>query len=496
MCIPGILGHRAGPGSLRPGRAGARARARRGGCLPPRSRAEAARPRSRRAGPRSAARWPRPGCSRTTSGRRPSAGRSAEGRERLDPARLSDLWRMHGRLAVARGEPSRGIAFLTKALKQAERAHDSRAIGLAHYELGLCYRQVGDMAIVREHITSAASALHAAGDRRHLAMVHSLSGVTLAQEGRLDEAMAALRQAERLAGHGRGRRRAGDGLRQPGQRGADAAPARSGAGARRAQRRAAGAGGHAARARRRAGLARADLRAGRQSEARGRSAQSCARRPQPAAVHARDDRRRVRYARADPPDPRRARPGQPQPAEGPRGLRRDAREPLVSVVGPGARGAARAAPRGCRRGRSTVAAEVAGSGDAPGVYALQAELIAIEALLALGRTDDAQQRLEGDLRPRAARRDERDVGRVSAAARPAPRRGRPRDRGVSRFRPERQRVRSAGRAISGRPQPPRAGQAGRGRRRAIARDALPHRRHGDLRVAGRGARSRGRPRPR
>ena len=55
------------------------------------------------------------------------------------------------------------------------------------------------MAIVREHITNAASALHAAGDRRHLAMVHSLSGVTLAQEGRLDEAMAALRQAERLA---------------------------------------------------------------------------------------------------------------------------------------------------------------------------------------------------------------------------------------------------------------------------------------------------------
>jgi DNA-binding NtrC family response regulator/tetratricopeptide (TPR) repeat protein len=126
-------------------------------------------------------------------------GGPPEGRERLDPARLSDLWRMHGRLAVARGEPSRGIAFLTKALKQAERAHESRAIGLAHYELGLCYRQVGEMAIVREHITKAASALHAAGDRRHLAMVHSLSGVTLAQEGRLDEAIAALRQAERLA---------------------------------------------------------------------------------------------------------------------------------------------------------------------------------------------------------------------------------------------------------------------------------------------------------
>lgn len=126
-------------------------------------------------------------------------GPPPEGHERLDPARLSDLWRMHGRLAIAAGEPSRGIAFLTKALKQAERAHDSRAIGLAHYELGLCYRQVGDMAIVREHITDAASALHAAGDRRHLAMVHSLSGITLAQEGRLDEAMTALRQAERLA---------------------------------------------------------------------------------------------------------------------------------------------------------------------------------------------------------------------------------------------------------------------------------------------------------
>ena len=126
-------------------------------------------------------------------------GRPPEARERLDPARLSDLWRMHGRLAAARGEPSRGIAFLTKALQAAERAHDSRAIGLAHFELGLCYRQVGDTGIVREHLTQAASALHAVGDRRHLAMVHSLSGVTLAQEGRLDEAMSALSQAERLA---------------------------------------------------------------------------------------------------------------------------------------------------------------------------------------------------------------------------------------------------------------------------------------------------------
>jgi hydrogenase-4 transcriptional activator len=126
-------------------------------------------------------------------------GQPPDERERLHPARLSELWRLHGKLAIAKGEPSRGIALLGRALKQAERAHDSRAIGLTHYELGLCYRHVGDTAIVREHIAQAASALHAAGDSRNLALVHSLSGVTLAQEGRLDEAMAALRQAERLA---------------------------------------------------------------------------------------------------------------------------------------------------------------------------------------------------------------------------------------------------------------------------------------------------------
>ena len=126
-------------------------------------------------------------------------GRPPDARERADPARVSDLWRLHGRLAAMRGEPSRGIAFLTKALRLAERGHDSRAIGLARYELALCYHQVGDTAILREHLSAAASALHAAGDRRCLAMVHSLSGVALAQEGRLDEALVAMRHAERLA---------------------------------------------------------------------------------------------------------------------------------------------------------------------------------------------------------------------------------------------------------------------------------------------------------
>ncbi len=120
-------------------------------------------------------------------------------RETVPPRTLSTLWRLHGRLASARGDQSRAIAMHGRALKQAEAAHDSRSIGLAHYELGQCYRQVGDMAIVREHISKAASALHAAGDRRHLALVHSLSSISLAQLGRYDEAMAALRQAERLA---------------------------------------------------------------------------------------------------------------------------------------------------------------------------------------------------------------------------------------------------------------------------------------------------------
>jgi DNA-binding NtrC family response regulator/tetratricopeptide (TPR) repeat protein len=120
-------------------------------------------------------------------------------RDQLSDGQLSTLWRLHGRLTFARGDQSRAIALHSRALKSAELAHDSRAIGLAHYELALVYRGVGDAGIVREHLTEAASALHAAGDRRHLALVHSLSAVLLAQSGRSDEATAALRQGERLA---------------------------------------------------------------------------------------------------------------------------------------------------------------------------------------------------------------------------------------------------------------------------------------------------------
>jgi DNA-binding NtrC family response regulator/tetratricopeptide (TPR) repeat protein len=120
-------------------------------------------------------------------------------REPIADAQLSALWRLHGRVTFARGEQSRAIALHSRALKHAERAHDSRAIGLAHYELALCYKQVGDSGIFREHLTEAAAALHAAGDRRHLALVHSLSAILLAQSGRSAEAVAALRQGERLA---------------------------------------------------------------------------------------------------------------------------------------------------------------------------------------------------------------------------------------------------------------------------------------------------------
>lgn len=88
-------------------------------------------------------------------------------REPITDARLSALWRLHGRITFARGEQSRAIALHARALKHA---------GLAHYELALCYKQVGDSGIVRDHFIEGASALHAAGDRRHLALVHSLSG--------------------------------------------------------------------------------------------------------------------------------------------------------------------------------------------------------------------------------------------------------------------------------------------------------------------------------
>ena len=244
---------------------------------------------------------------RSRPGRAPrSAGRPTPSATRSPPGRLSTLWRLHGRLASARGDQSRAIALHGRALKQAEAAHDSRAIGLAHYELGQCYRQVGDIAIVREHITKAASALHAAGDRRHLALVHSLSGISLAQLGPLRRGDGA------RCGRPSGSRRsvqADDVLAtvcgnqanvmmlQHRYEQALALAERS-----VALHEAHGSGHGLAVAL--ATLGQICVRLG-DLGARRRRAAPRARRPQPDPVP-RDDRRRLRHARADPPDSRRA----------------------------------------------------------------------------------------------------------------------------------------------------------------------------------------------
>ena len=364
---------------------------------------------------------------------------------------------MHGRLAVARGEPSRGIAFLTHALKQAERAHDSRAIGLAHYELGLCYRQVGDTAIVREHITRRprrctppATAVTSRWSTRS-------RGVTLAQEGRLDEAMAALRQAERLALMVE----AGDVLATVCGNQANVALMQH---------------------RHDQALSLAERSVELQEEAGtphglgvalASLGQICVRlgnlkRAEQALNRALDVRSPLQFMRETTGAVfdtlaqihlirGRARRGQPRACR--RRARPTARRSRAAGISGRSRRSRRASRCGAamptRRWRSRRKSR--GSGDAPA------------RLRAAGRAH----RRRGAARARAAPTtrsggsrasptgvqpggDERHVGRVPAAARPAPRRGRPRDRGVSRLRPERQRVRAARRAVPGRPQLPRA----------------------------------------
>jgi hydrogenase-4 transcriptional activator len=321
-------------------------------------------------------------------------GAPPQGRERMDPARLSDLWRTHGRLAIARGEPSRGIAFLTRALRHAERAHDSRAIGLAHYELGLCYRQVGDLAIVREHITNAASALHAAGDRRHLAMVHSLSGVSLAQEGRLDEAIAALRQAERLAVIVE----AGDVLATVCGNQANVAliqhrHEQALALAERSVELQEHSGTPHGLGVALASLGQICVRVGNLKRAEDvlnraldvRSPLHFMRETTGAVF---DTLAQIHLIRGEHDQAGRCL----QKAREAYGETLASRWYQWSVRALEARVALR---RGDAECALAVSAEVAASDDAPGLYALQAELIAIEALLALGRADAAQQRLDG-----------------------------------------------------------------------------------------------------
>ena len=115
-------------------------------------------------------------------------GRPPEARERLDPARLSDLWRMHGRLAAARGE-----ARLGALPSSPKRVRPPNARARPREPSAFALRIGPVLSAGRRHrhcpraLDAGGLALHAVGDRRHLAMVHSLSGVTLAQEGRLDE---------------------------------------------------------------------------------------------------------------------------------------------------------------------------------------------------------------------------------------------------------------------------------------------------------------------
>ena len=267
----------------------------------------------------------------------------------------------------------------------------------------------------------------------------------------------------------------------------------AGADAGRAQRRAAGGRRHAARARRRARLARADLRAAGQPQPRGGSAQSRARRAQPAAVHARDDRRGLRHARADPPDPRRARGGGSVPGrrrakptastdrrrragisgrccvlEARVALRRGQPGPAVALasdVAVGRRPAGLRAPGGAHRGRGAARRRTSSRRRSTGSTRVAGRI----SPTAMSGTWGEFLRLRGRLHA--------DCGRI--------------DRGVPRLRPERQRVRAARRAASGRPELPGARAAGRVGRRAVARDALSHRRHRDLRGARRRARSRG-----
>ena len=325
-------------------------------------------------------------------------------RERIPPGQLSAR-RLHGRLAALRGDQSRAIALLGRALKQAELALDSRAIGLAHYALGVCHRQVGDPAIVREEVTKAIPALNAAGDCRHLALCHSLAGIVAAQSGQFDEAMASLRQAERLATAVRAEdvlafvcgnqanvtlmRHRHDQALALAER---ALSLHEHAGSVHGLAVALASLGEILRPARRplAGRAGADARA----------------RDPDAGAAARDVGRR-RHARPDPSGARGVRRRRAVPAAGLRRVRHlwSRGQPLVRVVDPPAHRQAGAAPRHPRRRAAPR------RGDrpprrprVPAADAIQAELLAAESLLADGAVEEAERRLSlavAHLDPRA-----------------------------------------------------------------------------------------------
>lgn len=115
----------------------------------------------------------------------------------LDADWPSSLARVRGRLAFYRGEQATAIEWLERAVALAE--DDPKARGQAHFALAQAYRKAGDTGVVREHLIEAATALHEAGDRRTLALLHSFTATVLAQKGHLDEAETAFDRAEGLA---------------------------------------------------------------------------------------------------------------------------------------------------------------------------------------------------------------------------------------------------------------------------------------------------------
>ncbi len=411
-------------------------------------------------------------------------------RETLPQVLHSNLWRLHGRVAFARGEQSRAIALHNRALKQAEIAHDSRAIGLAHFYLGQCYRQVGDMAIVREHIAEAAAALHAAGDRRHLAMVHSLSAVMLAQTGRYDEANAALRQAERMASM----LQADDVLATVYGNQANVALIRHRyeqalALAERAVNLHEGLGQGPGLSVALATLGQICVRVGNLDRAdtvlhRALDVRSAMQfHETTGAVY--DTLAQMSLMRGDYEN---AAEYLRQAAEAYGAYGRNTSrwyEWSLRVIS-----ARLATRRGQPDEALAIADEIAKSTNAPPAETIEAELIAAEALLSAGRVEEAEHRLDaGRVAARSAHHAGR-VGRVPAPARRSARAPDAHDRGVPRHRAELERVRAGRRTLSGRGQPAGARAPRRqGRREVHRRSPLSIRRAG-LPGARRDARSR------
>ena len=403
--------------------------------------------------------------------------------------------------AVAAARPAgvgarRSVARDRAARPRAEAGRDARttraAIGLAHYELGQCYRQVGDIAIVREHITKAASALHAAGDRRHLALVHSLSSISLAQLGRYDEAMTALRQAERLASLVQ----ADDVLATVCGNQANVmmlrAPLRAGARARRAQRR---------RCTKRTARATASRSRSRRSD---RSACGSATSPRAEeALHRALEVRspiqfhettgavfdtlaqihliRGRYdAASEFPGPRQRSVRRLRPPDQPAGT-----SGRCACSAPGSRcGAARSTRRWRAPTRFCAPARRRST-------RCRRRSIAAEALTARGPLDRGRAAARRPPPTRSIRASHPPPGAsTSGCAARCTHKQRPRRRRVSRLRAERDAARSARRALSGRAQPSRARAAGRRDRRPLGRRAPSRQGVRRLRAARRRARPR------